>query len=195
MCDARLLITRSHACLRKNAADNRLSDGLHVDPLAVKSNWQRHVLAASGYRELGMFDDAARALEEVDPEDRARIEVLGARLDCYIAAKNWAMAVEVARHLIEVEPENAGWWINLAYATRRTESLERAEAFLLRAHKLHPNNAIIAFNLACYACVMGRLEEAKVHLEHAIALDTKIRTLALHDEDLKPLWDWLKDSA
>jgi Flp pilus assembly protein TadD len=195
MCDARLLITRSHACLRKNVADNRLSDGVHVDPLAVKSNWQRHVLAASGYRELGMFDDAARALEEVDPEDRARIEVLGARVDCYMAAKNWRMAAEVAGHLIEVEPENAGWWINLAYAIRRADSVEKGEALLLRARKLHPHNAIIAFNLACYACVMGRPEEAKAHLEHAIALDAKIRTLALHDEDLKPLWDWLKDSA
>jgi Flp pilus assembly protein TadD len=142
-----------------------------------------------------MFAEAARTLEEIDPEDRTRTEVLGARVDCYIAAKNWAMAVEVARHLVEVEPGNAAWWINLAYATRRAESVERAESLLLRAHKLHPDNAIIAFNLACYACVTGRLEEARIHLEHAIELDNKIRTLALHDEDLKPLWDWLKDSA
>jgi Flp pilus assembly protein TadD len=164
-------------------------------PSAVKSNWQRHVLAASGYRELGMLEEAARALEEVEPEDRTRTEVLGARVDCYMAAKSWRMAIEVASHLVEVEPENAAWWINLAYATRRAESVERAEAVLLRAHKLHPDNVIIAFNLACYACVTGRLDAAKLHLEHAIEIDNTIRALALQDEDLKPLWGWLKDSA
>lgn len=46
----------------------------HPGPL--KSDWQRHVLASSGYLELGMFDDAAQALEEIAPEDRTRNEVL-----------------------------------------------------------------------------------------------------------------------
>lgn len=141
-----------------------------------------------------MLDEAARTLGEIDPEDRTRTEVLGARVDCHMAAKEWGMAAKLAGHLIEVEPENAGWWINLAYATRRAEGIDKAEALLLRARKLHPDNAIIAFNLACYACVSGRLEEAKVHLEHAIELDNTIRGLALHDEDLKSLWSWVSDS-
>ena len=42
----------------------------------MKSNWQRHVLAATGYRELGMFDEAERTLEEIDAEDKHRKEVL-----------------------------------------------------------------------------------------------------------------------
>ena len=50
---------------------------------------------------------------------------------------------------------------------------------------------MIAFNLACYASVTGRMEEAKVRLRHAIKLDKDIRGLALDDEDLKPLWDWI----
>jgi hypothetical protein len=45
----------------------------------LKSDWQRHVLASSGYFELGMLDDAAQALEEITPEDKNRNEVLGAR--------------------------------------------------------------------------------------------------------------------
>jgi hypothetical protein len=46
---------------------------------------------------------------------------------------------------------------------------------------------MIAFNLACYASVTGRMEEAKVRLGRAIKLDKDIRRLALDDEDLKPL--------
>jgi len=34
-----------------------------------------------------MFEDAARALEEIQPEDKTRKEVLGAGLDLYVAAK------------------------------------------------------------------------------------------------------------
>jgi hypothetical protein len=41
------------------------------------------------------------------------------------------MVAAVASHLVKVEPQTAGWWINLAYAIRRTESVEKAEAILL----------------------------------------------------------------
>jgi Flp pilus assembly protein TadD len=168
---------------------------LDVGNPAVKSNWQRHVLAATGYRELGMFDEAARVIEEVDAEDKGRKEVLAVRVDLYMAAQNWKLVAEVARHLVDIESENAAWWINLAYATRRAESIDKAQALLLQARKLHPDNAIIAFNLSCYACVTGHIDQAKTYLKHAISLDSNIRGLALHDEDLQTLWSWIIDST
>ena len=104
----------------------------------MKSDWQRHVLASSGYLELGMFDDAAMVLEEIAPEDKTRNEVVGARVNLYMAAKKWDMAAAVASHLVKVEPENEAWWINLAYSVRRSEGIEQAEAILLRAQAIHP---------------------------------------------------------
>ena len=47
------------------------------------------MLASNGYRELGLFEDAAQALEEIEPEDKIRNEVLYARIDIYLAAKKW----------------------------------------------------------------------------------------------------------
>jgi hypothetical protein len=61
----------------------------------------------------------------------------------------------------------------------------------MRARAIHPKVAMIAFNLACYANVTGRMEEAKERPRHAIDLDKDIRGLALDDDDLKPLWDWI----
>ena len=92
---------------------------------------------------------------------RPRSGVLGVRVAIYLAAEKWDMAAAVANHLVKVEPENSGWWINLAYAKRRCEGIESAEAILLRARELHHDNAMIEFNLACYASVAGRFEEAK----------------------------------
>src|SRR4029077_5105941 len=88
----------------------------------------------------------------------------------YMAAKKWDMVAAVASHLVKVDSQTPGWWISLAYALRRTESIEKAEAILLRAQAIHPEVAIIAFSLACYASVMGRMEEAKERLRHAINL-------------------------
>ena len=50
---------------------------------------------------------------------------------------------------------------------------------------------MIAFNLAGYASVTARFEDARTRLRHAIELDKDIRELALEDEDLRPLWDWI----
>jgi hypothetical protein len=35
----------------------------------LKASWQKQIIASNGYRELGMFDGAANALEEIEPED------------------------------------------------------------------------------------------------------------------------------
>jgi hypothetical protein len=85
------------------------------DPL--KTEWQRHVLASSGYLELGMFDAAALVLEEIAPEDKTRTQVLRARVVLYMAAKKWDMAATIASQLVKVESEN--------------ETLEGATALLI----------------------------------------------------------------
>ena len=50
---------------------------------------------------------------------------------------------------------------------------------------------MIPFNLACYDCQLGNLESAKLYLEQAIKLKPGMRTMALDDPDLEPLWDSL----
>jgi hypothetical protein len=56
----------------------------------------------------------------------------------------------------------------LPNATRRTESIHAAQAILTRATGLHPTDAMIQFNLACYEAQMGSLGQAKAHLKVAI---------------------------
>jgi len=105
-----------------------------------------------------------------------------------MAEKQWALGMELARHLVTVLPEDAGSWISLAYCTRRAESVEKAEEILLRAKAAHPEEAMIRYNLACYACVSGKMAAAIERLKEAITLHEGIRQLAVEDEDLRPLW-------
>ena len=50
---------------------------------------------------------------------------------------------------------------------------------------------MIAFNLACYASVTAAWKRRKKRLRDAIALDKDIGRLAIEDEDLKSLWNWI----
>ena len=112
-----------------------------------------------------------------------------------LAAENWEMAVAIAVDLVKAEPKNPTTWILLAYAVGHAGNVEQMETVLLKAHKWHPRDPFILFRLACCASVTGRIEEAKLRLEHAIDLDENIRWLALDEVDLRPLWDWIADFA
>jgi hypothetical protein len=48
------------------------------------------------------------------------------------------------------------------------------------------------FNLGCYACQVGDLEEAKIRIGRAVELDAKFKLLALDDPDLEPMWETFK---
>ena len=95
-----------------------------------------------------MLDDAALALEEIEPEDKTGTEVFGARIALYITAKKWDMAAAVASHLVKVEPENEAWWINVAYSVRRSEGADCdsiGAAFAFCGHKLWCGTGLFSF--------------------------------------------------
>jgi len=66
-----------------------------------------------------------------------------------------------------------------------------ARDFLLEAVDRFPGDAMTHFNLGCYACQLGDIEQAKTRVGKAIELDAKFKLLALDDADLEPLWEVL----
>lgn len=150
---------------------------------------QRHLNAAEGYASLGMFAEADAELNEVALEIRRLPEYLGVRLSCFVALKAWGEAGAVARTLSEMQPNEAQWFISLAYATRRAQSIEAARAILLEASIRFPKEPIIPYNLACYDCQLGDLAAARVFFRAALKMEPKtIWRMAQEDDDLKPLW-------
>jgi len=149
---------------------------------------QLRLRAACGYIEFKMFEKANAEVEEVDPFCRHLPEVLVARLGIYHGLEKWELLVVVAGKLAEWNPNEPGFWVELAYATTRAESIHAAHAILMQAAELHPTDATIQFNLACYEAQMGSLDRAKAHLKRATEIDAKFRLMALEDADLEPLW-------
>ena len=156
--------------------------------MPLEGSDQRHLKSAHGYIELGLFEEANAELEEIDPFCRPLPEVLLARLAIYHGLKKWELLAVVAKKLAELYLKEPGFLVELAYATRRAESIHAAHAILMRAADLHPTDGTIQFNLACYEAQMGSLDRAKAHLKRATEIDAKFRLMALEDSDLEPLW-------
>ena len=149
----------------------------------------------SGYLELGMLEEAARTLGEIDAEDRRRKEVLHAQLELAIAAKQWNDAVARAASLVRSYPEDAAGWLVLARAVAKTANGEYAEAVLTKACKWHPEIALLVLDLAREATTLGCLREAKIWLKCAMHLEQRVRKSALRDLRFKPLWKWIEATA
>ena len=150
----------------------------------------RHLSYAKGYIELGMVNEASDELEQIDWDDRLKAEVLAVRLDLYLATKNWELMVAMANALAKGNPEQSQWWVQWAYALREWGKAEEAKEVALKRLELHPDEAILHFNLACYLSLLGEFEEAKKHLNRSIRLDKRFQAASVEDEDLKGLWDW-----
>ena len=114
-----------------------------------------------------MFLEADTELDEIDPFNRAAPEVLALRIAIYRGLEKWELMQELANRLAEFQPDDIHWTISLAYATRRIDSIQAAKEILMNAEPKFPKDAAIKYNLACYFCQTGDLQNAKNYLKKA----------------------------
>lgn len=148
----------------------------------------RNLEAALGYLALGMHQDAWDELESLPPELRTDDGVLELRIQIYQGLGKWEPARVLAESLAKRSPENPHWWILWAFSLRREKSVEAARSVLLEAAAVHPDVALIPYNLACYACVLGQIEAAHKLLTIAFSMDVMLKRVALDDPDLDPIF-------
>ena len=146
---------------------------------------------ANGYRELGMYADALRELDALPKEQHTYEPVLQMKLAITMDSQAWVQAQQIAKKLLEHDPTVSGNYVNLAYVTRRADSMEKGKWILLEAVSKFPHEAIIHYNLGCYECKAGDFEEAKSRLLVAFSLDAKYMKIASKDSDLESMKNWL----
>lgn len=153
--------------------------------------WHR-LRAAEGWLELGSPTEAVAELALIAPEHQRHPDVLEVRWALHARERQWDAALAVARQLVAGAPNRASDWLNRAYALRRAAGggLPQAWEALKPAVKKFPKEPVIPFNLACYACQMGQLDEARAWFKRALKVGGReqIKRMALADADFKPLW-------
>ena len=132
----------------------------------------------------------SRTGPHISPSNLQHPDVLKIRYGCHARAGEWAAAADVARMLCRNAAERPSAWVHLAYALHQMGQTQKAWEVLLGIGQNFPDEYIISYDLACYACRLSRLNEAWDWIKRAIGLagQKRIQQMALSDSDLEPLW-------
>lgn len=151
-----------------------------------------HLRAALGWLELANTREAHDELEKIASHNRVHPEVLKVRWEVFARDQKWEACLDIAKAIIDGEPDKPIGWLHRSYSLRRVPrgGLEAAFDALLPAVGRFPRNSLIPYNLACYACQLGQLQDAWQWLKRATEIggSDKIKRMALSDADLSPLW-------
>jgi tetratricopeptide (TPR) repeat protein len=149
-----------------------------------------HLRAAQGWFELGNLVEASAELELISAQNLAHPAVLEVRWAIYAAAKKWEAAFDITATFIQLEPEHPFGWLHRSFSLHELNRTVEARDNLLSVFERFPDESILRYNVACYECQLGRLEQAKQWLEKAFKMGNprKMKLTALQDPDLEPLW-------
>jgi tetratricopeptide (TPR) repeat protein len=159
----------------------------------------RLVQAASGWLDLGLLDDAAAELAALPEDIQEHQEVLSVLWELYAKRKDWAAALATAQSLLASDSESPNGWIKQSYSLHELKRTQEAWNELVLVAPKFPNVSEIPYNLACYACQLGRLEQARRYLIEARRVVEKegnarrFREIALADPDLAPMRDEIRE--
>lgn len=147
--------------------------------------------AAEGWLMLGNPIEAHEELEKIVGDGTYHPAVLSMRWQVYAAARWWEAAYVVSKALCEIAPHSPEAWICQANTLRNYKGVIDAWSMLLGVVNRFPKDAIIRYNLACYASQMDLLEESCGWLVQAFELEesVQLKLAAIYDPDLQPLWD------
>ncbi len=145
--------------------------------------------AAVGWVGLGNFEEAERELDRIDPALARHPDILEVRWEVLARRRRWEAALSVAELLVDQAPERCSGWLHRSYCLHELKRTLEAWNRLLPAFSRFRKEATVPYNLACYACQLGNLDQAHDWLEKAVAVSSRdeIRSLALRDNDLLPL--------
>ena len=161
---------------------------MRAEPL--ESSDAFHLTAAKGWLELGNHIEANNELEEIEPLNRAHPDVLEVRWQIYRRAGRFDACHEIAEALKAKEPHLHRGTFYLAESLYHVGKIQEAYAELAPSLERFPEAWAVHYDMACYSCLLGRLDEARAYLEKAFTLDgsntAKLR--ALDDPDLAAIW-------
>ena len=149
--------------------------------------------AARGWYLLGNLKEADLELNALSPKSQSHPDVLEVRFAIHSMGGKWSTCMEIAAALLDLAPERPTAWINSAFTLHGMRQTEDAWNALFFVSDRFPEIPTIPYNLACYACCLGRLEDSRSWLRRAFSLGgAELRQRAMEEDDLKPLWSQIE---
>ena len=148
---------------------------------------ERRLLAAQGYSELDMHEDAIGELDALPADAQQEPPAIEIRLIVLMHAHRWEEAIVTGRALSEAAPDRNAGYIHTAFCLHETARTAEARELLLAGPESLHTEPTYHYNLACYECRLGNPDLARLHLEKCFALDKKFREYSKTDPDLAAL--------
>jgi len=133
------------------------------------------------------MEEAIGELDELPLTAQLRGDVLEMRVIILMKACRWDEAVAACEKMCAVLPDSAIGFIHLAYCLHEMGRTQQAKEVLLEGPSSLSRDATYYYNMACYECVLGNVETARVYLETSLSIDGKLSAFAQVDPDLKAL--------
>jgi tetratricopeptide (TPR) repeat protein len=154
------------------------------------------VNAAMGWLELGNPKEALSELQQISPMYASHPDVLEVKWHIWARMDRWDCSLPIAKTICEVAPDRPQGWLHQAVSLYRLKKTEEAWNLLLPMADKFPQSWVIPYDLACYACQLGKLEEGRAWLRKAFRLGEaeEVRSAALSDPDLEQLWPEIESS-
>jgi len=152
---------------------------------------ERALLAAQGYLELGMVEEALSELASVPAGENADADLTELRLHILMHGKRWDEALVAAEELLRISPQAVPGYIHGAFALHELGRTAEARDLLLKGPPLLRQNPTFHYNIGCYEAVLGNRESALQSLRESFALDETYRDFAQCDPDLEGIRDAL----
>lgn len=148
---------------------------------------ERRIVAAQGYVELGLFEEARTELAVLPEELQERVDVIEISLLCLMGRHSWAEGLALATRLFQQEPAEPGGYIHAAFCLHELGRTAEAIDMLSRGPVSLRTKPVYYYNMGCYHARLGHFEKSIVYLERAFEMDGDLRQHARKDPDLDAL--------
>jgi hypothetical protein len=150
---------------------------------------QHRLRAAEGWLDLGNPTESRLELEQISADHHNHPDVLHLRWQIHRKTAEWEACFQVARTFTEAAPGDPRAWTSLAQTFYYASQIQQAYDLAVSKVNAFPKYWPLYYDAACYACLTGRLAQAKEFLQRASALGdaSQVQQLAVEDPDLEAL--------
>ena len=137
-----------------------------------------------------MYDESILILEDIPfDEERWHPLVVEARYNSYRDAKEWELAMTMAKLKHESKPNSLEWLLNYADGHHQMGDTKKAIACLKDAEDRFCEEAEYLFRLAKYHALQGKVEEAKDLVRRVFKLNGSFKADFLDDPAFDSVWE------
>ena len=119
-----------------------IAEAMSTDSDPTLEGHERCLLAAQGYSELGMLDEALEELDGLPPKVRKHPAALELRLLVRMQERDWKAALKVSQELCQVAPDRSAGYIHSAFCFHELGDTQKVDVELISSGSLSVDLAL-----------------------------------------------------